>query len=251
MKSMSRTLLLIVFAFSMFSLFSCKKILDKLKKDPIAVVDGCNIKTIVQYDTPLSDPRTIDFSYNMHGQPVSAINDRPGTGAPNLYFRYDAKKRLTDFIGLYTNGEYEYWYRYEYDHHNRVIRDTQWVFGTFGANPDPSSYFIRVSTYTYDANHRVASRSTIEIQPDVYDLGTTTFIYDAAGNLGGGAYDDKLNFRRTNKVWMFVERNYSINNNPAAVSYNGTSLPTEFNTATNFSFLGFAMNKSTIEYFCD
>ena len=44
-------------------------------------------------------------------------------------------------------------------------------------------------------------------------------------------------------------RNYSINNNPAAVSYNGSSLPTEFNTATNHNFLGFLMNQSTIEYF--
>lgn len=253
MKKLHHVLYLLGFFLIFIQLFSCKKIADTIFKNPLAVIDGCNIKKIIQYDTPLSDPRTLTFSYNAHGQPVSVLNDQPGTAAPQIYFRYDAKKRLTDYLGIHDNGTAEFWYKYYYDHYNRVIRDTQWVFGAFGPMPDPSSYFIRVTTYTYDPFGRIASKTSHEIQPEITTPATSTYNYNGAGNLiTGGAYDDKLSFRRTNKVWMFIEENYSLNNNPDnALSYNSKGLPLAFDSPTDFPFLGYAMRQSTIEYFCD
>ena len=43
-----------------------------------------------------------------------------------------------------------------------------------------------------------------------------------------GSYDTKIHLRRTNKMWMFIDRNYSVNNPFTAASYNSYGLPLMF-----------------------
>lgn len=252
MKSSSTTRLLTLLFFSVIlvTAFSCKKILDKLIKDPYAVVEGCRIEKIVQWDGPTYDPRTYIFSYNSDGNPVSAISDMDATGAPNFYFRYDSKKRLTDYIELFTNGEYQSWKKFQYNHHGRVVSDSTWVFGTFGAQPDPASYYIRVSEYKYDIYGRITEVITDELQPTPTTY-SNTYEYDGVGNLiTWASYDSKININRTHKVWMFLNRNYSINHAPPALTYNANNLPTSFWGGGIFNFLGVSLEYSTIEYSC-
>jgi len=56
-----------------------------------------------------------------------------------------------------------------------------------------------------------------------------TLKYDANGNLPipdwTGVYDDKVNILRTNKVWQFVNINYSQNN----LLINDGAFPTRYN----------------------
>lgn len=232
---------------------SCKKILDKLIKDPHATVDGCRIEKIVQWDSPSSDPRTYLFTYNSAGYPVSAISDRPATGAPNFYFWYDSKNRLTDYIELFDNNQYQSWKKYTYNHHGRVIRDTTWTFGTFGAQPDPNSYYIIVSDYSYDSYGRISEVNSVELQPLAGSTYSNSYTYDASGNLeiGYASYDNKINVNRTHKLWMFLNRNYSVNQAPPADAYNSNMLGTKFVGPGIFNFLGVIMENSEFTYSCD
>jgi hypothetical protein len=48
------------------------------------------------------------------------------------------------------------------------------------------------------------------------------------------SYDNKINPRRTNKIWMFVDKDYSANNPiPGPTAYNELGLP-----LNNITFLG-------------
>jgi len=54
-----------------------------------------------------------------------------------------------------------------------------------------------------------------------------SYSYNADGNLAGHDYDDKINYHRTNRVWMFIDRDYSVNNPVIATyEYNDFGLPT-------------------------
>jgi hypothetical protein len=78
------------------------------------------------------------------------------------------------------------------------------------------------------------------------------YVYDANGNLVNGAvYDNKLNINRTNAVWMFITRDYSVNNPFTASQYNQNSLPLRF-TATNNTpaFLPTAKGNVSVDYLC-
>lgn len=226
---------------------SCKKIIDKLHKDPVTTLDVCAITKITNAD----EGRIFDFTYNSAGDPISVVNNMVETGYPNFSFHYDASGRLIESIAAYTNGNYESWHRYGYDALNRIVKDTQYVFGMMGPEPDPASYFIMEHTYTYDASKRIIKDDIIYLQPASYSPETQNYTYNSSGNLLGGAYDSRVNLHRTNKVWMFMSKDYSRNNRIPATSYNGYSLPLGFNNAIPFNFLGIGINQnSSIQYAC-
>lgn len=255
MQRMIRCMPLACFTLMLISLISCRKLADLLHKDPLMVKKGCNITKLIHDDEQLGVIRTHLFSYNAQGNPVSVINDNAYEGAPQLYFRYNDQHQLSDYIALDEENSSlcVFWYRYVYNAAQRVIRDTQWVFGTFADEPDYNSMFIHVRTYSYDAYGRISSKTRTQIHPVVEAPVVTTYTYDASGNLivSGAVYDNRLNFRRTNKVWMFIDANYSLNNSPGAVSYSVNDLPLQFNTATDFVFIGLGgLGTSTFEYEC-
>lgn len=246
MKPSSRLMLLAALISLAVTTLSCKKVLDKLYKDPLATLDACYINQITTAD----DGRIYDFTYNKKGNPVSVLNNNVGTGYPNYFFRYDKHHRLTDMIGVYTNGNYERWHKYGYDHQNRIVKDTQYVFGVFGPAPDPASVFIIVHTYSYDSYQRLTGDNAIYLQPSDYSGFTNTYNYDGDGNRIGGVYDNKVNLHRTNKIWMFVDKDYSLNNRIGASSYNSNMLPLGFGASTSMNFLGVAIHNSEIDYTC-
>jgi hypothetical protein len=238
----------------LFPLSGCEKVLEYLAENPQADLKYCNITKFTENSGP-SGSRIATFTYNGLGNPTKITVTNVGTGNPNRVFKYDSYNRLKEYRGEYTNGNYEFWYRYAYDPaSNRVVADTVYIFGALG--PEPTTYFDRrVTHYTYDAQGRIIQTSTVSTVfpgPPV----VSSYAYDAMGNLilPGIAYDNKINLHRTNRVWMFIDRNYSVNNPLTADTYNANQLPTSITLLPEEplrGFMGFYLNDSDIEYKCN
>ncbi|MGB8191039.1 MAG: hypothetical protein WCF67_03925 [Chitinophagaceae bacterium] len=243
---------------SAFLFASCKKtVQDVAAEEKISAPDPgkkaklCNIEEIIVNDPSYANSSAV-FVYNQKGDPVTVTPFLVGTGRPRHEFRYDKKHRMTDYIGAYTNGFFEFWYKYTYDNHNKIIKDTQFVFGTYGAEPT-NSFYVRVTDYTYDSEDRIIQTNTTQLQPDVIVF-SSNYSYDANGNRVGDTYDNRIHFRRTNPIWMFIDRNYSVNNPVAPTSYNSIGLPTSYNqsqgSGPSFLLGTIQMHQSTIIYDC-
>lgn len=240
-------------------LFACKKSSSELSGpgEILAPPNGgqkakhCNITQIVVHDGSYNTTSSV-FEYNQKGDPVTITPAQIGTGKPRHEFRYSNNHLLTDYIGAYENGFFEFWYKYTYDNHKRIIRDTQYVFGEYLDEPT-NSFYVRVTDYTYDEQGRIIHTETTQLQPNVISF-SSNFTYDANGNLVGPAgYDNKVNLHRTNPIYQFIDRNYSMNNPVAATAYNSSNLPLNFNNppfSQNFFLHTIYMDNSTISYEC-
>jgi hypothetical protein len=225
----------------------CKKASDLLKDNPTAAFCPCRIREF-NYDG-LFQSRDIRVNYNAAGDPVFAGADHGSTGNPNWFFRYNPHGSLTDLIGRYDNtddGFAESWDRYFYDGHGRIVKDSAYFFPHI-INGQPTIdpvYFtsVEIILYEYDHKDRISKESLISTN----HTQVTSYAYDVRGNrmepvveystyplaksagvVGGMlAYDNKINYHRTSKVWMFVDKDYSVNNPlPADYAYNGFGLP--------------------------
>lgn len=222
-----------------------------LENQPLAEIKECSIIQIIYAVGTGKD--VLQFSYNSLGDPVSITRTLGAhTGRPNYIFKYDEKKRLTDFIGIYNNNTAEFWHRYFYDSRGNIILDSAYIFPQT-KNGFPENAFSRQLTYyTYDNKQRIIKDSTVfssSISPIV-----KIHAYNSDENRIGEIYDDKININRTNKIWMFLNREYSVNNPYNANGYNPTGLPTNINLPSNensLSFLGNAYYKAEIVYECN
>lgn len=204
----------------------------------------CRIEKIIAY-RPFGDPPSIaEFSYNAKGDPTWVIFDQAATGRPHLRFHYDNKGRLAAYTGPYStdgNGNYEFYYKYFYDSKNRIIADSLYGLGDYiDGVPQASPRFKSYATYEYDAFDRVKKVSRQFINPGTFELDEYT--YNNEGNMAThhhifgatdeiyelGSYDDKINMNHTNKVWLFVHRDYSRSNSIAAAQYNKSNLPVRY-----------------------
>lgn len=195
------------------------------------------------------------FSYNSNNDPLSGTVAAPATGNPNFIFRYNSQGGLVEYTGMYTgNTSFEFMHRYGYQQ-NRITTDTMYVFGS-SSNP-PSSYSKRIKYLQYDRLNRIETDSEVYIYP--YSAVTVfRYEYNADGNLVNNSYagyDSKMNPHRTNRVWMFIDRDYSLNNAVAATAYNSNGLPLSItlNTKTNEKFMfgyGYYNGTVTIAYDC-
>jgi hypothetical protein len=250
MKRSKRLSVIVKITFVTILLTGCEKIAEFLPKHGDADIKFCNIAKIYA-SRALSNDVNATISYNALGNPTSIIFSRPTTGMPNRIFKYDAHHRLTDDIGDYTNGSFELWRKFYYDRGGHIIRDTTYHFGTLG--PQPTGEFWRsVSHYEYDSYNRI---SKIMLEPNIaFPIVTEqTYSYDENGNLvkPDVVNDNKLNIHRTNKIWMFLDRDYSVNNPFSANSYNNNRLPTSINTGdATHHFLDLYFQKATIQYLC-
>ncbi|HVS96838.1 MAG TPA: hypothetical protein VHE54_10140 [Puia sp.] len=211
---------------------SCKKEIDYIGQhyNDASPYDIAKITWI----QPWGDPDTLTFNYDKWGNPTTIIRPRPSTGTPNFEFRYDANHRLTDYIGTYTNHIVaEFWHRYIYNAHGLITTDSMYVFPAIvNGQIDHSVGDARASQLTYDRLGRIIKEVPAY---GLYD--SLVFSYDAAGNrTDEGPFDDKVNFHRTNKIWMFIDRDYSINNPFIATSYNKAWLPLHFSWITSEGF---------------
>jgi len=189
---------------------------------------SCDIKQITSYE-PVFDggrePIEHNFIYNSWGAPVEVSSLKPHTGNPNFRFKYDNRRRLAETIIYYSETNLFTSTRYVYDRNGLIIRDTSFLIF------DPRIYAL--TTYTYDRKLRISS---MKIWRDGQLLSTTIYNYDSRGNLEMGPfyyYDDKVNILRTNPLWMFLMRDYSMNNRlptgyALKLAYNKKGLLTSF-----------------------
>jgi len=243
----------------LLSTASCKKIEKEILKDPCADFRLCNIKSysFPGFSTTYS-PNTATFTYDAFGNPLTVTNTEVVTGEPNLIFTYDAAHRLSQFIRPYANGTFETWSKYVYDGSGRIATDTTYVFGVVTPT-GPTDYLeARLTTYTYDATCRILKTSSLVIEGE--NTGTPPFVqtyaYDASGNLvrPGISYDNKVNIHRSNKIFMFVDRDYSMNNPFTATSYNAYSFPSLVNLpkpVPSIYFLQRFIDQASFVYECD
>jgi len=166
-----------------------------------------------------ADGEVYSFYYNSAGNPDSITHPNAGTGYPNRQFRYDALGRLTDYIGPYENGWFEFWKRFYYDASGKIVRDTTYIFGEMGVNPT-NYYLKRLNEYQYDAQGRIS-----QVTETYLDYGwppiVTNYSYDLNGNLvrTGVTYDKETNAHRIHPIWQFIARDYSVNNPFIASAY--------------------------------
>ncbi|HEY4205730.1 MAG TPA: hypothetical protein VGM31_02915 [Puia sp.] len=229
---------------------------------------------------------TVRFSYDVYGNPVTIVRQVTATTKPDYIFMYDKDHRLTDLKGVYSlpdPGGFDNWHRFHYKN-GRIVSDTIYEFGiTVNGMPAPQFpgtgiIFARdYATFQYDAQGRISV--TVDSMANTYDE-VSTYTYGKDGNLskitttvsdnGSGfskdsvvtfatGYDHEVNINRTNPIWQFLDRDYSVNNRFIAGGYNGIGLPTLI-TAQNatspfllplpFSFFGTFL-PLTIQYSCD
>lgn len=218
-----------------------------METHPSATINIVQIKKISYSSIYQNDD--LEFTYTKWGDPEKITRPATATGSPNLLFRYDRNQRLTDFIGIYQDGfNTEFWHKYYYDQAGRITIDSVYIFGIMVNGMLSYPRFIYVNVLKYDSKDRIIEeiRTSPPYDPTVYN-----YTYDANGNKIGPLYDQKVNYHRTNKIWMFLDREYSLNNPFNADQYNSLSLPVKVNLdgESGFqSFLGNYFTQANIEY---
>jgi hypothetical protein len=231
-----------------FLLSGCDKVKDAIVKDPLADLKVCNIKSFTITNTYFT--RSAICTYNAYGNPVSITFSKVGTSIPNELFKYDSRQRLTDHVQPYDNDTYEQWHKFTYDNNDRIISAANYLnFGRVSTGPQGSpgsnTYF------EYDANGRITKTKTVYVGSSSSPL-VSSYAYDDNGNRirPGVTYDNKVNVHRTNKIWMFIDRDYSVNNPVVMQTYNKYGLPTEVGSGAGPYFLQGSLLGS-IQYLCD
>ncbi len=233
---------------------SCTKETDNLRTAEPAAARRvkCNLTEFAFMRPYSAGPDTLRFTYNSKGDPVSGIRPVVTTGYPNLEFRYK-NGQLSDLLFVYSNGSSgELWHRYQYDKKGRIYLDSIYTFPVeLGAYPTVyyDSYCIRLA---YDNQGRII-KETYEYSGN--PSGETTYSYDANGNLAGGSYDNKVNFRQTNPIWQFLDRDYSVNNRAVYTAYNSNGLPLSTQPASGDNIIGHFLydgdfTEATLVYDC-
>jgi YD repeat-containing protein len=235
-------------------------------------ISGARFKTVLQNNPEVAAAAlaavaagsndSVFFTYNALGNPVSIIHQT--NFGDNLFFKYDHANRLTDFIAMYGGAAQggDEWHKYTYDPHNttRVIVDTTYIEFQSDNNKITSYEFTQLTTFKYDAQNRI-SQTTKTVEGDTT---VTAYNYDSHGNLEGSGlvYDSKINVHRTNKLWMFLDKDYSINNqiDNGTYTYDQGNLPVKMATNTlsrvaafEFMVVGYpnSMSTVTVSYSCE
>ena len=260
----------------------CQKIFDyiNLPGNGGAVSYICKIKKMN------SGQASYVFNYNKNGDLESVITDKLGTGNPNVFFTYDKYHRASQLLFSFTtsansSGTYWTWEKLTYNAAGLVIKDTAWAAGEIGSDgiPLPSFIFVTITVFQYDANNRiVASLDSSWFKGAFSNTDYFAYKYDDKGNLAYtarqyrsaqtspnqavyndtfriGPYDNKIHIRRTSKTWMFIDRNYSVNNPFNATSYNAYGLPLAFDASRYLqglvTMVPFINGTTTVDYICN
>lgn len=245
------------FVSTLFVLGTAVLLLDACRKCdlPNPVGNAFEISTLT------ADGEHLAFAYNKKGDPVSIIRDRPGTGAPNFFFRYDTKGRLSAYYGTYAatgTGAFETWHVYVYNSKDQIISDTAYWFGQVSPDykPIPEDghplQALTISNYAYDQYGRLITDETQSLGAGYQPWYKRTYQYNPQGNLykiaeqnvlsGDTTYtftfDNKVNAHRTSWVWQFIDKDYSLNGQLPVTAYNKQGLPVKLDAIHDYnSFL--------------
>ncbi len=218
----------------------CKKLLTYAEEhgEPY-IVPGHRISAIINFSNSPAD--SIMIHYNSAGNPITIFHSvSPGDTYDYLNFilQYDSVSgRLTDLIGLFgdltsfpdsSDNSVATWNKFFYNSAGDIVLDSAINFPlVLHGKPYIGEHGIaKTVQYGYDSLHRIVSVKNAYVAfPDTL---YTTFSYDNSGNLAGG-HDDKINPYRTNKIWQFLNLDYSVNNSTSATyTYNSSGLPVTF-----------------------
>lgn len=183
-------------------------------------------------DPDVSDTLVYTFTYNHRGDPLTVKSPGVATGNPNAAFLYDNYGRLSAYVQPYASGGYELYFKYFYNNRNQIASDSQYIFGAYVDSVPIANleYGFRLHWYKYDDQGRIIQRIDSGYMGGARFGGVVGFAYDGNGDLINGAvYDNKVNYRRTNAIWMFLSNDYSVHNAFQADSYNAYGLPLVFN----------------------
>jgi hypothetical protein len=177
------------------------------------------------------------FFYNEFDNPTRvAFDDSPGTGTPFYDFFYDDQQRLIKFASFESHY-------YTYNDDGLAVIDS--IFGGYAGG----DFRYEEKIFYDDAKRIIRTERTLyfpEDDPNFGEVVTVNYEYDSRGNLvkPGVTYDNQTNVHRTNKVWMFIDKDYSVNNPlPGPTHYNNVGLP-----LNNVAFLGNAAE--SVDYNC-
>lgn len=242
---MKNLLFLIAALVIIFQLSSCKKIIDRyFPGGPGNLVKDCRISTIKQKFGSGTE-RSGAFYYTKEGLPLNIVFDNLHEG-PFHNFEYDDYNRLTGYtIKVYPYPVETHHYGYA---GGRIATDT------FERGEYTEPQMKSIANLEYDDQGRIVKEEIEVIEREylpVSEFITKMYEYDTRGNLqtDSVAYDDKTNFLRTHRIWMFIQRNYSRNNPNSALGYTSNGLPTGFASAKP-GFLG-GLLPGEITYACE
>lgn len=248
---MKRNSLGLVIAAIVLTLSSCKKVWDYVKDHPDGTADNCSIDKIYfsenYYDLIKSEiivfNDTANFLKNSAGLLTSVeyastkhnLMIAPGDEI-GLVFTYDANGRLEGFFNnthrrgnsIFVGAE---GHRYVYVNSKTIIDSlAPWASE---AHLDDNGRIVYMgddmryqSTITLDDYGRV-------IKEVFADGRVVSYNYNSQGNLTipGVTYTSKKSIYQTNKAFMFVNRNYSVNTPVGYASqFNSNELPVKFNS---------------------
>ena len=154
----------------------------------------------------------------------------------------------------------------------KIVRDTVRVFGTIvnGQPVEDEQYapYTTIHHLQYDSYDRIDEDSFNFSNIPTTLTKSITYTYNVAGNLSRvttiipevnhteeinySGYDSRLNIHRTNKIWMLIDREYSVNNPIQAENYNQFGLPLKFRSpGSNYPFVyGHNISNSDFKYEC-
>lgn len=241
MKLTSFALLLAIAAIGLFS--SCAKLIDYKRHHPGGGEHPCRITKFVTrtYNTNgvPGSPVEYNISYNNKGNPVLLTTNNPYVYV--IKFSYDNKDRLKEYRFVEFHSPIDSTIisvdHYYYPPGGKTIIDTPFLL----PNPNFPGDYGGIHKYNLDAEGRVIRDSNIINNYGVDHI--DEFVYNAGGNLDSikdiffpsgtyalPVYDNKVNWRQSNKVWQLLDLNYSRNNwiEPGVtVTYNQYGLPTQ------------------------
>lgn len=216
------------------ALMSCKR--ELARKDSSVAIVKCRIKQLI-LKSEAEKNKTGTFEYNAAGNPISYTPTAYSVGSLKYEFRYDNNGRLTDYIGYSPAAiplSCQFWTRFVYEA-NRIVRDSVYYNSNYGPALITYAKHIGITEYEYDQQERISRIKYKQHANGVPNgvMGNYKFDYNDEGNLvlPGAVYDDKVSIYRTNKIWMFLSRNFSNNNIGSPLSYNSNGLPVAFATA--------------------
>lgn len=199
---------------------ACKKNMEDCEpttppgKPPVDSAAACRIEQISGAGAE-GDYLIANFLYNEHNNPVSVkfVDNL----AYSRFFKYDDKQRLIGYETVYDYNDsttFVAWHKYVYLSDSLIV-DSVFNRGTGWPGERPTVYNnVNLIDYELDKKGRVVAKTNHK--PD----GTVTteyFAYNLAGNQPYGyppSYPYALgvmNVRKTNKIWQFLDLNYSEN----------------------------------------
>ena len=257
---------------------SCKKAYDFIREHPDDHLSFCRI-THIRGDGFFAYPGatdTLTFFYNAKGDPTDMLDRSPARNSQDQHWRYDNRGRLIAYYITFPpppgypppTGAVEY-HKYAYPKPDWVV-DTVIYYGTPEFPPLYKDAFDgRIDAHLLDSRGRIIRTYHLaDLNPPTQP--TTEYKYDANGNLEvsnylgapyppGTTYDHMINPYRTNYVFQFTYKDFSLNNliaiDPASVGglvpeYNQFGLPVTLPvpSLTIFTLITFdAMNSNPIE----